>query len=176
MSTLYVDTINEKTSGNGIIIPGHILNVTHQAYTSTTSINNTSYVTLDSPLDGTFSATNKQASSKFHIEVYFSPIAHAVTWESHTFRIQVSTDGGTSYSDVSYHSNQIYNTTEGNGTSFSCKAVYTSSSTVGTAHKFRVQVKGHTSGRYFAPNRYDDGSGEQTDQPSSFITVLEVGV
>lgn len=27
MSTLYVDTINEKTSGNGIYIPGHVLQV-----------------------------------------------------------------------------------------------------------------------------------------------------
>lgn len=27
MSTLYVDTINEKTSGNGIYIPGHVIQV-----------------------------------------------------------------------------------------------------------------------------------------------------
>ena len=25
MSTLYVDTINEKTSGNGVQIPGHVI-------------------------------------------------------------------------------------------------------------------------------------------------------
>ena len=37
MSTLFVDTINEKTSGNGISIPGHVIQVqkvghsTHQA-------------------------------------------------------------------------------------------------------------------------------------------------
>ena len=27
MSTLFVDTINEKTSGNGVDIPGHVLQV-----------------------------------------------------------------------------------------------------------------------------------------------------
>ena len=29
MSTLFVDTINEKTSGNGIAIPGHVVQVAH---------------------------------------------------------------------------------------------------------------------------------------------------
>lgn len=29
MSTLFVDTINEKTSGNGIAIPGHVVQVVH---------------------------------------------------------------------------------------------------------------------------------------------------
>jgi len=41
MSTLYVDTINEKTSGNGVQIPGHVVQVvtgsTATAATSTTS-------------------------------------------------------------------------------------------------------------------------------------------
>ena len=41
MSTLFVDTINEKTSGNGVQIPGHVLQVvtgsTATAATSTTS-------------------------------------------------------------------------------------------------------------------------------------------
>ena len=27
MSTLFVDTINEKTSGNGIQIPGHVVQI-----------------------------------------------------------------------------------------------------------------------------------------------------
>lgn len=32
MSTLYVDTINEKTSGNGIYIPGHVVQYKKTAY------------------------------------------------------------------------------------------------------------------------------------------------
>ena len=43
MSTLFVDTINEKTSGNGIYIPGHVLQVKSatktdkQSFTSSTA-------------------------------------------------------------------------------------------------------------------------------------------
>ena len=34
MSTLFVDTINEKTSGNGIEIPGHVIQVIHATDTN----------------------------------------------------------------------------------------------------------------------------------------------
>ena len=45
MSILKVDTINEKTSGNGVVIPGHVI----QAVTATfggASTNSSSYVAL----------------------------------------------------------------------------------------------------------------------------------
>jgi len=35
MSTLYVDTINEKTSGNGVQIPGHVVQVQYRAVVNT---------------------------------------------------------------------------------------------------------------------------------------------
>ena len=38
MSTLFVDTINEKTSGNGIQIPGHVVQVVQGVYTTNGSI------------------------------------------------------------------------------------------------------------------------------------------
>ena len=43
MSTLFVDTINEKTSGNGVEIPGHVLQAKTATKTDTqsTSTNNT---------------------------------------------------------------------------------------------------------------------------------------
>ena len=37
MSTLFVDTINEKTSGNGVQIPGHVIQVVNHSYTTNTS-------------------------------------------------------------------------------------------------------------------------------------------
>jgi len=37
MSTLYVDTINEKTSGNGIYIPGHVVQVAQTVFDGTFS-------------------------------------------------------------------------------------------------------------------------------------------
>ena len=42
MSTLFVDTINERTSGNGISIPGHVIQVVHgQDTTSGTGLTST---------------------------------------------------------------------------------------------------------------------------------------
>ena len=42
MSTLYVDTINEKTSGNGVQIPGHVVQVVNVAYNTTVTLSTTS--------------------------------------------------------------------------------------------------------------------------------------
>lgn len=44
MSTLFVDTINEKTSGNGIYIPGHVLQVVSANVTTTLTSNSNSWV------------------------------------------------------------------------------------------------------------------------------------
>tara|TARA_R100001440_G_scaffold51774_1_gene71716 strand:+ start:14 stop:472 length:459 start_codon:yes stop_codon:yes gene_type:complete len=46
MSTLFVDTINEKTSGNGVNIPGHVLQVKEAEYSTQTDISSTSYADL----------------------------------------------------------------------------------------------------------------------------------
>ena len=67
MSTLFVDTINEKTSGNGVQIPGHVLQVvqarttslfTHTAGAGTYSSNITNLEAIITP---------KSASSKILI-------------------------------------------------------------------------------------------------------------
>lgn len=42
MSTLYVDTINEKTSGNGVQIPGHVVQVVNSGILNTVNVNTTS--------------------------------------------------------------------------------------------------------------------------------------
>jgi hypothetical protein len=62
MSTLFVDTINEKTSGNGIEIPGHVVEV-KQVVTSAsqTSASQTSYVDVTG---ATLTITPKSTSSK----------------------------------------------------------------------------------------------------------------
>ena len=60
MSTLFVDTINEKTSGNGVDIPGHVLQVVEAEYSTQTDISSTSYA--DSGLS--VSITPTSSSSK----------------------------------------------------------------------------------------------------------------
>jgi hypothetical protein len=44
MSTLFVDTINEKTSGNGIKIPGHVVQVQSTTKTDTFSTTSATFV------------------------------------------------------------------------------------------------------------------------------------
>jgi hypothetical protein len=80
MSTLYVDTINEKTSGNGVQIPGHVVAMYHhnidpgsQSTTSQTLVATGLTITL----------TPKSATSRFVLfasmhECYVSASANAI--------------------------------------------------------------------------------------------------
>ena len=63
MSTILVDTINEKTSGNGVDIPGHVLQVVEAEYSTQTDVSSTSYA--DSGLSVTITPTS--TSSKIYV-------------------------------------------------------------------------------------------------------------
>ena len=65
MSTLFVDTINEKTNGNGVQIPGHVLQVVEGTRTDGTNTNSASYV--DAGLSAAI--TPKSTSSKVFVIV-----------------------------------------------------------------------------------------------------------
>lgn len=65
MSILKVDTINEKTTGNGIVIPGHVIqtvyneHITGTAYTTATTLNDLFSATI----------TPKSATSKILVSI-----------------------------------------------------------------------------------------------------------
>tara|TARA_R100001463_G_scaffold108969_1_gene163546 strand:+ start:136 stop:627 length:492 start_codon:yes stop_codon:yes gene_type:complete len=63
MSTLFVDTINEKTSGNGVLIPGHSAQVLQQVYSTYVTFTSNSYTNTGM----TLSITPKSTSSKILI-------------------------------------------------------------------------------------------------------------
>ena len=63
MSTLYVDTINEKTSGNGVQIPGHVIQVVSTTKTDTQTISGTTFTDVL-----TATITPKFANSKILIQ------------------------------------------------------------------------------------------------------------
>ena len=65
MSILKVDTINEKTSGNGVIIPGHIVQDLTQEITAITTTSSNSAVASGF----TLTITPKSASSKIKTAV-----------------------------------------------------------------------------------------------------------
>ena len=61
MSTLFVDTINEKTSGNGIAIPGHVVQVQNgTTLTGGLSTTSTSYVATGVKVTITPTSTNSK--------------------------------------------------------------------------------------------------------------------
>ena len=65
MSTLFVDTINEKTSGNGIQIPGHVVQVVSSTSNSQTNSTSTSWAATNLSV----SITPASASSKVLVTV-----------------------------------------------------------------------------------------------------------
>lgn len=74
MSTLYVDTITEKTAGNGVQIPGHVVQVVDATSTTKTS--------LSTPSSGVWYSVNpsvtispKFANSKIVIQHYAGGLA-----------------------------------------------------------------------------------------------------
>ena len=65
MSILKVDTINEKTSGNGVAIPGHVIQVVNSSTSTQVLTTSTSFV--DTGL--TASITPKFSSSKIFVTI-----------------------------------------------------------------------------------------------------------
>ena len=64
-SIINVDTINEKTTGNGIIIPGHVIQVVNNTHATQASISNGSLTDVGVAT----SITPKSSSSKILILV-----------------------------------------------------------------------------------------------------------
>jgi hypothetical protein len=59
LSSLNVDTINEKTTGNGVIIPGHTIQTLQDTYHTATTVSNATKITLM-----TVNITPKSSTSK----------------------------------------------------------------------------------------------------------------
>ena len=65
MSQLYVDTITEKTAGNGVIIPGHVIQTVYNEFTDTTvSTTTRSYVDVTG---SDLTIVTKRANSKIYL-------------------------------------------------------------------------------------------------------------
>ena len=72
MSVLKVDTINEKTSGNGVAIPGHVVQVVANNFTSAhVTTTSTSFVSMGSAFS--LAITPKFNNSLILIDVHLNP-------------------------------------------------------------------------------------------------------
>ena len=78
MSTLFVDTINEKTTNNGVYIPGHVIQVVTSTTSTEASATTTSYV--DTGLSA--SITPASTSSKILVLVNQAVYSFASTFNA----------------------------------------------------------------------------------------------
>lgn len=99
MSILKVDTINEKTSGNGVAIPGHVVQV-QQYYDATTAhVTTTSTSFVASGI--TKSITPKYSDSLIIIQSNIS-MAYAVNWFTAQMYLNGSAMSGSNVYHVGY--------------------------------------------------------------------------
>ena len=76
MSKLFVDDIVEKTSGHGVAIPGHVVQMKSSVSTAASSISSTSYADIPSM---TATITPTSTSSKILIQVSFGVLSATST-------------------------------------------------------------------------------------------------
>ena len=83
MSTLYVNRITEKTSGNGVQIPGHVVQIVNASSTGVLSTSSQSFADLPGM---SASITPKSSTSKILItyvnHIYVAQISPANTWQA----------------------------------------------------------------------------------------------
>jgi hypothetical protein len=71
-STLYVDNLIEKTSGNGVHVPGHVIQVVRSSFTAPhNTTTSTSYISMGSPFN--LAITPKFSNSIILIDVMLNP-------------------------------------------------------------------------------------------------------
>ena len=151
MSTLFVDTINEKTSGNGVAIPGHVVQMQNNSI-SGNSGTSTSGSFVDSGLS--VNITPKFSNSKILVIVH--QVMAINPGNSHArvdFRCIEA--GGTEVYRMDYHGH------DGLGTSlfqlnFSGSGVFSVSNTNQLTFKTQAQKANGTESDYFIPLWYTD--------------------
>jgi len=101
-STLYVDNLVEKTSGNGVHVPGHVVQVqsVRGDFPGDISTSSSSYVEVHSTLRNTF--TPKYSNSIIHIEYFTSSYG----WSTDYIYFQLRGDGSALESTNDYFRNK----------------------------------------------------------------------
>lgn len=155
MSTLFVDTINEKTSGNGVDIPGHVLQI--KSDTSTTQTNTTSTTYADTQLG--VSITPTSSSSKILVMMYCSVRADQLSGAGGHVRVMRDS------TEIGEQKYMGWNNTTHYGQDTAHMEILDSPATT-SAIFYKVQVKTQTSGETI---NFGHDNGLQG------ITVMEIG-
>jgi len=181
MSTLYVDTINEKTVNNGVYIPDHVLQVVQGTVGSTTSgvtaLGTNAFA--DSGLQANI--TPSSASSKILVKYEIFLGNSATNYQTKTRIVRDSTPVGLGTQEgtrgVASATVNTYVATYGTyhmvqqGISFLDEPATTSQIT------YKIQVAAYNSVTWYlnrAQNFQDGGAGGYDAIPLSTITLMEI--
>jgi len=183
MSILKVDTINEKTSGNGVAIPGHIIQVKNKNFTGTVSS-----TTFDTHVDFglNVSITPKQTNSNWLIigVLHSHHYTSQNDWPPH-FTAFIGSNPAQPVGDTisslplrpNVHVASWQPTTDAAPINSHLQVLDTTTNlTAGTAYTFSIKAyTGRGSGTWFInrgnSNYNDDISGSN---PISAMTVMEI--
>lgn len=173
MSILKVDTINEKTSGNGVVIPGHVIQTVYNEYTT-----GVAFTTTNSSND-LFSATITPKSTTSKILVSVS-VQHGTQSTQNDFglhlkrgstRIGGRTNDATRGGANSWYSGDdpVGGSSAVNWNLFTASFQYLDSPATTSATTYTVGAFVHN---YFYLNRYAGGNNAGG---SSYISLQEIG-
>ena len=118
MSTLFVDTINEKTSGNGIQIPGHVVQFASNTEGGSISSTSTSFVASGANI----SFTPKYSNSKIIITAQSRRFN---IYTANLIQVKLMRDGATNVSvDGTEHAGYFRNDNSSSGNQISIPLSY----------------------------------------------------
>jgi len=164
MSTLFVDTINEKTTNNGVYIPGHVLQVKRAESNTTIVLASESFVDCLS-----INITPSATTSKFLINTFMTGYVASANGGA----IRILRDSTEIFDPNNLNSsNQHYYTYSGSGgiyPSYNICHLDTPSTSSAITYKIQMCRYGANGGSVWF-----NGGGNNRDSISSF-TVMEIG-
>tara|TARA_A100001035_G_C27706444_1_gene465033 strand:- start:32 stop:538 length:507 start_codon:yes stop_codon:yes gene_type:complete len=163
MSILKVDTINEKTSGNGVVIPSHVVQtIVGNRITGNFATTSASYSDVVS-----LSITPKESNSLIKVSFYYQHGGnHSMRLYRDSTIIMQPTNGWFVYEGYSYANQSAWN----NGSSRDVKALFyvdSPSTTSATTYKWQIAA-------YPAANSSGVGLNELNATSSSAYSYMEL--
>ena len=167
MSTMYVNKVQELNVGNGVHIPGHVIQVVHSSATSQVSQSGNTAAFVDTGLS--VSITPLSATSKILVTGYLSYYADTSGNGSVEFNFAVCDSSnnildGTTSDVEGYRLNQTYDWGDKHPINF----LHSPSTTSAFTYKIRMNAKNSNSGLVL----YSQKGG--TGNNISRITVMEI--
>ena len=181
MSTLFVDTINEKTTNNGVEIPGHVINIQSVNKTDTQTTTSSSFTDVTNL---SITMTPKSSSSKFFVScsmavgcdnyfVYLRLVRNGVVLQT--------PDGSGSFSNrTTGHFSYMSNVTGSSAyilLHLPAQHLDSPNTTSAVTYKVQFAVRSDTSmsGHINRTHRDLDNSGGYDARGVSTLTVMEIG-